>query len=248
MSDTAQSIIQDSLMEIKVLGVGTILNSADGALGLTLLNEMLDEWSNESLSCFANLEQSFPLVPGKQSYTIGPVGANITAPRPLELLTGQGAAYLTDINSNRYPVNVVEQDQWNSIGRLTNTSQLPDTLFYDPQFPLGIINIFPLPLIAYTVSFDARLQLANLSNLASVFSLPPGYRAAIKHNLSIRLWPYYKQGDPTPTIIGLALSTLGKVKRTNIRMSPSSYDSAVVSRAKSSYNIFNDGSTSGRNQ
>lgn len=242
MADTALSIIKDAFQQGKIYAPGVTLTDADAELGLSVMNEMLDEWSNDSLACFANAEQALPLVIGQQQYTIGTSGgANIVASRPLEVLKGQGAAYLVDSNTNRYPVNVVEQDQWNSIGRLTNTSDLPDTLFYNPQFPLGILNVFPVPLAAFTIFFDSRLQLANLSNLNSVFSLPPGYRAAIKSNLLVRLWPYFKQGDPPAIIIGLATHSLGAIKRTNMKNSPVMYDSAVVSKAKSSYNIYMDG-------
>lgn len=247
MADTAKSIITNTFMRMKVYAPGVELADADAEFGLSELNSMLDEWSNTPYACFANLEQSFPLVPAKQAYTIGPTGApDIVAPRPIAILTGPGAAYLVDTNQNRYPVNVIEQDQWNSIGKLNTTSDLPDTLFYDPQFPLGILNVFPLPSSSYTMYFDARLQLANFANLNAPFSLPPGYKNAIQDNLLIRLWPSYKQGDPTNLLIGLAKQSLGDIKRSNIKLSPSPYDSAIVSRAKSAYNIFTDNVTNGR--
>lgn len=94
--------------------------------------------------------------------------------------------------------------------------------------------------------FDARLQLADLASLNSPFSLPPGYRAAVKNNLCLALWPYYKQGDPTQILVTLATKSLGDVKRSNIKQSPAPYDSAIVSKAKSSYNIFADTVSNGR--
>lgn len=246
MADTALSIITDAFQQMKVYAPGVTLADADAEYGLARMNEMLDEWSNQGLACFANLEQSFPLQVGKQTYTIGTSGADITAPRPISVMTGPGSAYLMDSNSNRYPVNVIEQDRWNTIGLLTITSSLPDTIFYDPQYPRGILNVFPVPLAAYTMYFDARLQLADFANLNAPFDLPPGYKAAIKNNLVIRLWPAYKQGDPTGLLIGLATQSLADVKRSNIKQSPSAYDSAIVSKAKSQYNIFADTSGGGR--
>jgi len=241
MADTAMSAIQSTLEKMKVYAPGVSVNAADSARMLDIMQKMLDSWSNERLACYANIEQSFPLVANKQSYTIGPTGSpDITAPRPLAILTGPGAAYLVDVNQNRYPINVIEQDQWNAIGLLNETSDLPDTLFYDPQFPLGIINIFPLPLLAYTVYFDARLQLQSISNLATAFSLPPGYMKAIIDNLAVEAWPWFKQGDPPLKMVETAGKSLGNIKRTNIKQSPAPYDSAVVSRAASTYNIYSD--------
>lgn len=244
MADTAQDVIQDVFVRCKVYAPGVTVIDADNQWAFTRMTDMLDEWSNASLICFANLEQSFTLQNEKNQYTIGP-GGDINQVRPLTILTGMGAAYLMDTNANRYPVNVVEQDQWNSLGLLTITSQIPDTLFYDPQFPLGIINIFPTPSMQYQMFFDSRLQLADLTDLTTEFSLPPGYMSAIKSNLTIRLWNDYKQGDPPAFRMMEAAESLAAVKRTNIRQSPAVYDSAIVSRSGGSYNIFSDSNNRG---
>src|SRR3954471_17343337 len=133
MADTALSIIKDAFMQMKLYAPGQTLTDADAEYGLDRMNEMLDEWSNTPYACFANKEQALPLQVAKQQYTIGLSGADITATRPIAILTGMGAAYLVDTNNIRYPVHVIEQDVWNTIGQLTTTSDLPDTLFYDPQ-------------------------------------------------------------------------------------------------------------------
>lgn len=240
MPDTARTLIQGALEQIKIYAPGQPLAAADAARGLSVMNQFLDELSNQSLAVFANLEQSFTLVPGQYQYTIGP-GGNINGPRPLLLNTKPGSAYLVDANQNRYPMNIIEQDQWNQIGLLNQTSQLPDTIFYDPQYPLGIINIFPTPSIAYQVFFDSRLQLADMPTLDTAFNLPPGYSSMIQNNMAIRLWPFFKQGDPGVYLMKLAGDSLGSVKRANIRYSASTVDSSIVSRAQAGYNIYNDG-------
>jgi len=210
------------------------------------MNNMLESWSTEEWCMYANSEQSFTLIPGKQAYTIGPSNlADINQTRPITLTTGMGAAYIVDVNNNRYPINVIEQSEWNSIGLLTTTSQLPDTLFYDPQFPLGIINIYPQPLLPYNVFFDSRLQLSDMTSLGSVFSMPPGYKLAITDNLGIMLWPYFKQGDPTPWLFEQASRSLANIKRSNMRQAAATYDSAVISRASNTYNVYTDSNNRG---
>lgn len=242
--DTALQIMTDSYMQMKVYAPGVTINSADSALGLRVMNKLLDEWSNDTLACIANVEQTFPLVYGQNQYTIG-IGGDINLTRPLTINTGMGAAYLVDTNNNRYPVNVVEQDQWNCLGLLTELSQLPDTLFYDPQYPLGIFNVFPTPSIDYIMHVDSRLQLANLSNLTTQFSLPPGYMEAISNNLTIKLWPYFKSGEPTAILMKLAAESKAAIKRTNIRQSPAVYDTAIISKAGGVYNIYSDNTNRG---
>ena len=239
---TANDLITDVLQKLKVYAPGESINAQDSAWGLTALNDMLDSWSNESLSCFANIEITFPLVPGQNQYTIG-IGGNVNVARPISISTGSGTAFLVDTNNNRFGMKIIEQDMWNQIGLLTEQSSLPDTLFYDPQFPLGIINVFPMPSSTYTVHLDSRLQLADMT-LFQNFQLPPGYLAALKSNLYIRMFNDYRQGEPPAIRMEMASRDLATIKRSNIKISSSSYDGAIVSRASGgTYNIYTDGPT-----
>lgn len=238
---TAQSLIQTSLELLGIYAPGETLTDADAERGLQVLNAMLDSWSNESLFCYAIQETSFPLVVGQSQYTLGP-GGQINAPRPLRLIEGPGAAYIQDVNQNNYPVAIIPRDQWNRIGLRTNTSNIPDTLFYDPQFPLGLVNIFPVPLATYKVFFDAYLQISDFANLTTVMALPPGYEAAIYNNLAIWMKPFFKDASIDPIILELASQAKGTIKRNNLRSNVALYDAEIVSRAAPTYNIYRDAS------
>jgi hypothetical protein len=239
MASTAQSLIQTSMELLGVYASGENMTAADSSRGLQVLNAMLDSWSNESLFCYAIQETSFPLVVGQAQYTIGP-GGQINAVRPLRIIDGPGAAYIQDTNQNNYPVEVIPRDRWNMIGLRTNTSDIPDTLFYDPQYPLGIINIFPVPLISYLCFFDAYLQFSDFSALTSPMSLPPGYELAIYTNLAIMLKPFFKDAQIDPLIIEMASVSKATIKRNNIRSNTAVYDPEMVSRAAPTYNIYRD--------
>lgn len=241
---TAQSLIQTALEQLGVYAPGETLGDADAERGLQLLNAMLDSWSNESLACYAIQEYQLPLVVGQSQYTVGP-GGNLNAQRPLKIIEGPVSAYIKDQNQNRYPVEVIPQDRWNMIGLLTNTSNIPDTLFYDPQYPLGIINLFPTPNQGNTLYFDAYLQLAEFGNLTTVMSLPPGYEAAIFSNLAVWMKPFFRDAQLDPDVREMASKTLASVKRMNMRQNIANYDAEIVSRATPTYNIYRD-STSGR--
>ena len=241
---TALDIISDSLSEARVYAPGETVSAADSALCLRLLNRMMDSWSNETLACFATLTQSGVLVPGSAAYNVGP-GSTFQATRPINIADGQGAAYLQDNLGNNYPVDVVPQDVWNQIGNRTTTSNIPDTLFYDPQFPVAVLNLFPVPTIAYTLYWVATLQLQEFPNLTTVVSLPAGYEDALVHNLTIRLKPHFKGAQIDPVIIELASQTKAAVKRTNIKAVESSYDGVIVGKASGTYNIYRDGRGSG---
>lgn len=241
MPTTALNICQTALQMIGAYGAGDPLSDADAALMLRLLNSMMDNWSNLTLACYEVTEQSLVLVPGQQSYTVGPGGyANGT--RPLKILTDPGTAYIQDNNGNNYPVEVVPRDKWNQYGNRSDlvNSNFPSVLFYDPQFPLGIINFTPIPNEAYTAFFDSMLQLTDFATLATAVSLPPGYEMAMYSNLAILAHPFFMDGQINPAIVKIAATSLGDVKRTNIRDNYAIFDPEIVSRAQLSYNVFTD--------
>jgi len=238
---TARDIIQDSLERLGVYAPGETMGDADAERGLTVLNDMLDSWSNESLTTFEILEQTGALQVGVSSYTIG-AGGVFNTTRPIRILDGPGAAYIVDSSQNRYPLNVVPKAYWNQIGLLTVTSNIPDTLYYDNAYPLGIINIFPVPLISYSIYFDSYLQLVDFANLSTAVSLPPGYIKAMKDVLAVELWPYFKPdgSDPSAVLIEAASKSKANVKRANLRENVAQYDQEIVSRATPTYNIYRD--------
>lgn len=237
----ALDIITDALLMLQVYAPGEVLTDADAEQGLSVLNDMLDSWSNEDLMTYAIFEQEYQMVPGQSQITIGP-GGNINTVRPLRLIDGPGAAYIQDLTpgQNNYPVNVVPRDVWNMIGSRTVNSNVPDTLFYDPQYPLGIINLFPVPNLAWNLFFDSYQQLTEFANLYSELTLPVGYKKALQDCLAVELKPYFKTGPLDPMILAKASNSKGNIKRTNLREVIAVYDTEIVSRAAGSYNIYSD--------
>lgn len=240
---TALDIVTDALELLQVYAPGEQISDADAERMLSVLNDMLDVWSNLTLDCFTILEQSFALIPGQQSYTVGP-GGYIDGQRPIKILDGPGTAYVQDTNGNNYGVTVVPRDQWNLYGNRSEliTSDFPDTLFYDPQFPLGIVNVMPIPTINYTMFFDSYSQLADLPTLASTLSLPPGYKRAITANLAVTAKPYFISAGAQidPLIVAEALKTHGDIKRSNMRPNVAIMEPELVSKAQISYNPYTD--------
>ncbi len=241
---TSGDMLTDSFQKIGVFAPGETPDSASMATGLKVLNDMLDSWSNESLACFAIAEQSIALVANKPSYTVG-VGGDVSATRPIRLIYGTGAAYLLDSNFNRYPVDVIPRDQWNTIWNLQrSTSNLPDTIFYDPQFPFGILNVYPLynGAIPVTLFWNSYLQLNDFPDLVTDVSLPPGYVKAIQDNLAIELVPYFK-GDNyqvPPLLLKIASDSKGNVKRSNMRENVAVFEKELRRAGSGVYNVYSD--------
>lgn len=241
---TARDMIQDALEMLHVYSPGETANPPDMARGLSVLNDMLDSWSNESLTCFAFCTQEFMLVVGKHTYTVGP-GGDINGPRPLRVIDAPGSAYLLDANNNRYPMNVDDQLTWNITTTAVVDSDLPDHMLYQPEFPLGIIKIWPTPAIGYRCFFTSYQQLTDFRTLEAAVGFPPGYKLAITANLAIALKPYFKDAALDPIIVQRASESKANIKRTNMRTQLSIYDPEIIARGSSTYNIFRD-SGSGR--
>lgn len=241
MTTTARDLITDALLMLGVYDTASPLTDADAEYGLRKLNQLMDMWSNMSLACYAVLEQSAPLVAGQAAYTIGP-GGNFNMVRPLSILTDPGTAYVQDANGNNYPMSVVPRDKWNLYSNRSAiiTSNFPNVLFYDPQFPLGVINITPYPNMAYTMFWDSYAQLSEFATLQTALSLPPGYELAIVSNLAVLLKPAFLDGPIDPIIPVTASESLGTIKRMNTRELVAVYDSEIVSRAQVSYNPYTD--------
>lgn len=219
---------------------GEVISDADAQQAFNTANDMLDSWSNESLTCFATLEQSGVMQPGVGSYTLGAGGVfNMT--RPLKLIGGPGAAYLMDTNGSRYDVEVVPRDQWNLVtGNTLVNANVPMYLFYDSQNPLGVINVWPIPNIAWTLYWDSYLQLVDFVSIASTLTFPPGYKKAIQDCLAVELWPYCFKGDIPALLVELASKSKGNIKRTNIRENVAVYDVALTARTGNTYNVYTD--------
>jgi hypothetical protein len=238
---TAQKMILRAYQMIGYYGANETMNAADAQLGLDILNKMLDSWSNESLACYAILEQSFQLQVGVDSYTIGlQPNAVIYQQRPIRVMEGSGAAYLQDFNQNNYRVDVVTREQWNQIANRgpTTVSDIPDTLFYDPQMPLGVVNLWPSPTIGYTLFFDSFQQFTDMGNLYQTFNLPPGYELAILSNLAVLLGPFCKNASVSPDVKAIAKSSKMTVKRSNIRNNVAQFDKEITKSGQPNFNIY----------
>jgi hypothetical protein len=242
---SALDMLQDSFEKLGVYAPGETISDANAQRGLKVLNDMIDSWSNESLTCYAILEQSAPLQVGVGSYTIG-AGGTLNMTRPIRILMGAGTAYLRDSNGNRYPMDVVPQDKWNQIWNLTMvSSNIPNTIFYDPQFPLGIINVYPLYSggMSMTMFWDSYLQLTEFPLLSTTVSLPPGYIKAIQDSLALQIGPYFKPDGwvPSQTLIWAAAESKANIKRANIRENIAVFEKTLTARGGVTYNIYADG-------
>lgn len=238
---TASQILTRSARALGYLGRTRTLSAADANDGLTIFNAMLDSWSNEKLLSYVVLERSFTLQVGVSSYTIG-TGGVVNTTRPYDITQ----AYVQDAGNNNFLVRIQPRDKWNEIGNRgsTITSQIPTDLFYDPQYPLGVINVFPTPLLSYTLFFDSTQDQVDFASLTATLSMPVGYERAYVTNLAVELmangFPCLLDQKQVAALIASAMESKGNIKRANIKDVTANYDPAIVSRSYATYNIYSD--------
>lgn len=235
-----REIITNAFQELQIYAPGEQVQPVDIARGFQTANTMLDMWSNQNLFCYATLEQQLQLVPGKAQYTLGPGGT--LEFRPLRIKTGPGAAYVQDANGNNYGVDVVTVEEWNSIGnRVISNSNFPDTLYYSATFPLGVINMFPVPNLSYTLLFDSYQELTAFPSVDVDINLPRGYAQAVQRNLAIELEPMYPTARLSNNTKMLASEAKATIKRTNSKLLLAVYDPELGPRGVGTYNVYTDG-------
>jgi len=233
---TAINIIQDAIEMMGEYSPGEPVSDADAERMLIALNDMIDQWSNDDLTCYAYLQQSVQLVANQGAYTIGPsVSADINSARPLRL---ENSPYILDTQGNVYPCDLLTLQDWNLISNKVVTSQIPYFVFYDPQDPIAIINVYPVPTYPlYTLHWVSFLQLAEFPNLVDEISFPKGYVAAFKSNLAVRGCKYFGK-VVSPDLRMEANQTLASVKRTNIVPQTAKFDRELLGRGGTSFNIL----------
>jgi len=240
---TAADILTRAARALGYLGFTEVLSASDANAALDTFNAMLDSWSGgEFLTAYVTQEETFTLIIGQQSYTIGQSGTpDISLVRPFEIIT----ARVRDTNNLDYKMNVIAQPEWDDIGNKLITSQIPTTLWYYRTFPNGVINIFPIPLLPYTVYFTSTLNQVTFSTMTQTLSMPPGYERAYVLNLAVELmgagWPCLLNTQQLSALINNATDAKANLKRTNMDEIIAPYDDAIVSRSYATYNVYSDG-------
>lgn len=187
------------------------------------LNMYLGHLSNDGLVVYNKTTESFTLS-STSEYTIGS-GGTLDTTRPTKILSA-----FVRVGSVDYPLREISLQAYNEIS-FKDISGIPDVYNYTPNFPLGLVKIFPKPSAAYTLYVTSEKPLASLA-ADDTISLPAGWEMMLIYNLAVIIAPEY--GQPLDqSIYQIAKETLGAIKRNNARNAPLMNDSFVKTK-----NIF----------
>jgi hypothetical protein len=189
---TISEFLTAALAEIRVARAGDVIGPDDMDLALFVFNEYLDALNADGRALYSvDVGPIRTLTPNLQPHTIGPTGTFVVTTRPVEIL----AANLTITAASpatRIPLNIRDDQWWMDVrSRLIATAH-PTDLFYNPTFPNGEINLWPVPTTAYGLELEMRTVLASVI-ITDTFSLPPGYQQALRLTMAELLAPAFGQ-------------------------------------------------------
>ena len=245
MPITARDLIQLSLKQAGILGVGQTALAEDINDCFTLLMQMValynkNRWLVPALidiSTIGNNQKSNPIGPGQFW--------NVARPGQVK------GAYIIQLNTGTttpvsLPVKQIFSYEEYSTITVKDLNSLPDHMFYDGQWPNGNIFFWPIPNNTYECHLLVQQQLgwpiaatnpptAN-TGLDTPFSLPEEYQEALFYNLSIRISAMY-QFPASEETKKLAAASLNTIKTDNTQI-PKMRMPIGIRRGKS-FNIFN---------
>jgi len=222
-----------------VIGKGEVLDSDESADGLSALNTMLDSWQLERLFVYQIVQVSNTWPASTTSRTIGS-GGDFTQQRPVKI----DSAFIVDSNSQWYPLNVLQdRTEYDLIVLKTTTSTLPNYLFMDTAFPLGVLYLYPVPSVSVTLNLNTWQTLQSFSGLTTALSLPPGYQRAIEYSLAEEFGPEFGVKIPAK-VEQTAMKARANIKSVNRPSLVARVDYGVAAlgglNGSGRYNIYTD--------
>lgn len=209
---TPSSMILTGLSLIGEKPVGGTLTAAEQSEYLSRLNMMLKSWSIEGTKVFTNQTTSKALTAGVGTYTMGAAAADIIAPWPNRIVS----AYTVDgANVSRFIPDIITTSEFDQITLKQLGNTYPEALYWDNNYPVGTINLWPLPMGGLTLYIDAMQNLQSFAAITDTVTMPDGYEAAIVTNFAVH-WLAPGLCEPSEALIDAAKSTLKAIKGNNV--------------------------------
>jgi hypothetical protein len=215
---TVTDLIKLSLRLIRAYGPGETPTATELSDGLVILNEMIDAMNAERCYVISvNRVAPKSLTANKGDYTIGGLTADFTDTRPIKI---EAAGLILDSsvsNPIEVPLEVlINHDEWAAIYLKSLVATYPRKLYYEPDFPLGVIHLWPVPTsnLIQLVLYMWQV-ISAFTTVSDTVSFPPGYQTFMRTQLAIWLAEEYGI-TPTENVVTQAKEAKERVKDTNI--------------------------------
>lgn len=193
-SKTALDLITGALRKTGEYAPGEVLSAATANDALDIFNGMLDVLSNEGLAVFNNNENIVTLTAGQSVYTVG-VGGDFNIQRPLRITQAYSRLTTSGNGGVDFQCDIKDTAAYTSIGMKLQPGPWPKILYYNTNFPLAQMFLWPVPQRAIEFHFWTDMVLQSVS-LTTQLNLPQGYYLYLQYALAELLCPEY--GVPVP--------------------------------------------------
>lgn len=207
----ASSLIDRAMRLISQISPGVTSTTDEYATGLEALNVMLDSWRNERLMCYALQDETFDLVVGQSSYTVGS-GGDFNTNRPVRI----EQAYVVDSSNVSYDVTILTAEEYATIGLKNSAATFPTYLYYAPDMQSGHVWVYPVPQAAYEMHCLTWTPMQSFTTKDTTAYLAPGWQRAIAYNLALEIAPEFEK-QPSPLVMKIATESKAWVKRVNMQ-------------------------------
>lgn len=217
---TGRDVATAALRLIGAVAPGESLAAQEATDALASINRLISSWSNEGLLIHSITQETFTLVPGDSTVTLGVSGDVTTRPMSIH------HALIRD-GSTDYPMRILSAGEFSSISDKSTQSTMPQALYDDGAYPRRTLTLYPVPSAAKTLVLFVARPLTEISALSTDLSFPPGYERALVFNAALELAPEY--GRPVPEYVMMAaMESKASIKRVNHKPRYLRVDSALV--------------------
>lgn len=207
--------------------------------GLSRINMMVMQWQVKRWLIY-RINSHGVVSTGAVSYTVGPAADIPLAVRPERL----EAAFFRQLspaapNQVDYPLRLIQsREEYNDLA-MKQLGSFSNSLFYDNDFPLGVIYPWPVPQAnLYSIFITTKDIMGRWENLSDTLVIPEEYYNALRFNLAVEL---RNAADlpPQPVMVQLAKVSLNTLRGANAQI-PVLTMPEQLPGSGGRYNVFSD--------
>ena len=228
---TAGDQINRALRLLGVLAEAEVPSAETSNDCLLAMNQMIDSWNTERLSVYCTQDQVFLWPAGETTRTLGPSG-DFVGNRPVLV---DSSTYFTQGNVS-YGIQLLNEDQYNSIVLKQSTSTMPQVMWVNMTFPDVVMKVYPRPTSELTWHIISVSELPEPATLDTELYFPPGYMRAFAYNLACEIAPEFGE-EPSQQVRRIAMTSKRNLKRINNPDYQMGMPYALIAN-RSRYNIF----------
>lgn len=240
MPRTVRDVIVRAMRFVHILGVGEVPTSEEASEALVELNGLIEQANLDKLLPIYRTDVSVPLYAGKASYQIasGLPPPEVNAPRPVQILSALSRRNQVDL-----PVFLATKEDWDKLiqQKTVTTAGWELVVYYEPAFPNGVLQVYPVPQDALTtLQLTVLAKLATYATLNDPVTLPEGYETWLAYTVGARLAVQY--GLPwTAQMDALRQEAEEAIMRNNLRPFPvASQEVSLLGGDPGGYHIYSD--------